>query len=221
VHGCAGMADPMLAAVSTALICDALDELDLTAQVMDEGLRPLLPDAVVSGTAVTVAVEATDDVARPDSPYASEISAVEALQPGDISVYSVPAGNRAAVWGELFSHAARARGAVGAVVDGYVRDTRQVREMKYPVFCRGASPLDTRARARVCEIGGPVQVGGVRVESGDFIVADSDGVVVVPASALPEVQQLVLHRVRNESGARHELRNGRSLDAVWEKWRAL
>jgi 4-hydroxy-4-methyl-2-oxoglutarate aldolase len=215
------MAEPTVAALSTALICDALDELDLPAQVMDEGLRPLNPDTVVSGTAFTVAVETTDEVPRPDSPYASEISAVEALQPGSISVYSVPAGNRAAVWGELFSHAARARGGVGAIVDGYVRDTRQVREMKYPVFCRGASPLDTRARARVCEIGGPVLAGGVRVETGDFVVADSDGVVVVPASALSDVRQLVIRRVRDENGARHELRNGRSLDAVWEKWRAL
>ncbi len=215
------MAEPMLPVVSTALICDALDELELPAQVMDEGLRPLTMDSVVSGTVLTVAVETTDDVASPDFPYESEISAVEALRPGSISVYSVPAGNRAAVWGELFSHAALARGAVGAVVDGYVRDTRQLREMKYPVFCRGASPLDTRARARVCEIGGPVQAGGVRVETGDFVVADSDGVVVVPASALPDVQRLVLRRVRDENGARRELRNGRSLDAVWEKWRAL
>jgi len=215
------MAEAMVPGLSSALVCDALDELGLTAQVMDESLRPLTAETVVTGRALTVAVETTTEVSCPDFPYQSEILAVEALQPGSIPVYSVPAGNRAAVWGELFSHAARARGAVGAIVDGYVRDTRQLREMKYPVFCRGASPLDTRARARVCDVGAPVQAGGVRVQTGDFVVADSDGVAVVPATAMADVQRLVQRRVHDENGARHELRGGRSLDAVWEKWRAL
>ncbi len=215
------MAEAMVPCLSTALVCDAMDELGLTGQVMDESLRPLALETVVSGTALTVEVESTSVVSSPEFPYQSEILAVEALQPGNISVYSVPAGNRAAVWGELFSHAARARGAAGAIIDGFVRDTRQVREMKYPVFCRGASPLDTRARARVREIGAPVQVGGVRVETGDLVVADSDGVAVVPAAALADVHRLVARRVHGENGARHEIRNGQPLDAVWDKWRVL
>ncbi|MBM7786188.1 RraA family protein [Tenggerimyces flavus] len=207
--------------LSSALICDALDELGLPVQLMDDAIRPLALDTVICGPVLTVEVQSSSEVTAPDVPYANEILAVDALQPGSVSVYAVPADNRAAVWGELFSHAALARGAAGAIVDGYVRDTRQLREMKYPVFCRGASPLDTRARARVREIGSPVQAGGVQVHTGDFVVADSDGVVVVPASAMADVRQLVLHRVRRESGARHELRNGRSLDAVWDKWRVL
>jgi regulator of RNase E activity RraA len=215
------MTDVIPAPLSSALVCDALDELGLTGRVMDPGLRPVATDTVVSGRAFTVAVETTSSVASPESPYRSEIEAVEALQPGDVSVYAVPAGNRAAVWSELFSHAARARGGTGAIVDGYVRDTRAIRAMNYPVFCRGASPLDTRARARVCEFATPIVAGGVRVEPGDFVLADSDGIVVVPAAALADVQRLVQRRVQDENGARHELRRGHSLDAVWEKWRAL
>lgn len=215
------METPMIPDLSAALICDALDELGVTVQVMDDSIRPLAPETVLSGKVRTVTVETTTQHPSPDSPYQSEILAVDALQPGDVSVYAVAPGNRAAVWGELFSHAALARGAAGAIVDGFVRDTRQLREMKYPVFCRGASPLDTRARARVSQIGAPVMAGGVRVETGDFVVADSDGVVVVPAAALADVQRLVLRKVHNENGARHALRGGQSLDAVWDKWRTL
>jgi 4-hydroxy-4-methyl-2-oxoglutarate aldolase len=138
---------------SSAMASDALDELGLRDQVMAPGLLPLTPGTVLSGPVLTVLVEATATVRDPDDPYRSEIDAVDRLRPGHVPLYSAPDGNRAAVWGELFSRAALAKGAVGAVVDGYVRDCRLVRAAGFPVFARGASPLDTRARARVCAVG--------------------------------------------------------------------
>lgn len=204
-----------------ALVSDALDELGFRDQVMDVCVQPLRDDAVLAGVAFPIQIEDTDEVLSPDSPYDSEIEAIQALPPGSVTVYSVPAGNRAAVHGELFAYAAQSRGAVGAVVDGFIRDTRQLRAMEYPVFSRGSSPLDTRARARVSAFGGPVVAGGVRVNPGDFVVADSDGVVVVPADALADVRRLIGRRARDEDGARADLRAGVGMQAVWDKWQVF
>jgi 4-hydroxy-4-methyl-2-oxoglutarate aldolase len=213
--------EPLTAGTYSALISDALDELGLREQVMDPALRPLSVDTVLAGVAMPAVIETTDEVVTPDSPYESEIRAVQRLEPGWVSVYGVAPGTRAAVWGELFSYAALARGAVGAVIDGYVRDTRQLRAMGYPVFSRGASPLDTRARARVSDVGVPAAVGGVIVHPGDFIIADSDGVVVVPSAALEHVRAFVVRRRQDEGGARRDLRAGLAMDAVWEKWQVF
>lgn len=213
--------EPLTAGTYSALISDALDELGLRGQVMDPALRPLSVDTVLAGVAMPAVIETTDEVVTPDSPYESEIRAVQRLEPGWVSVYGVAPGTRAAVWGELFSYAALTRGAVGAVIDGYVRDTRQLRAMGYPVFSRGASPLDTRARARVSDVGVPAAVGGVIVHPGDFIIADSDGVVVVPSAALEHVRAFVVRRRQDEGGARRDLRAGLAMDAVWEKWQVF
>jgi regulator of RNase E activity RraA len=206
---------------SAALASDALDDLRVTGRVMEPGPRPLWPDAVLAGPVLTIEVETTASVLDLDNPYRSEIEAVGSLRPGQVPLYAGPEGSRAALWGELFSRAARARGATGAIVDGFVRDARLVRALGFPVFARGTSPLDTRARARVRSVGTPLVVGGVHVESGDFVVADEDGVVVIPADALGDVTRLVAERHRSEAGARGDLGTGQSLSAVWDRWRAL
>lgn len=213
--------EPMVAGLHSALVSDALDELGLREQVMDSSIAPITADTVIAGTAFPAILESTDEVLTPHSPYESEIRAVQALGPGQVSVYGAPEGNRAAVWGELFSYAAMARGAVGAIVDGYIRDTRQLREMGYPVFSRGASPLDTRYRARVQAHGVPVTVGGVLVHPGDFVVGDSDGVVVVPQGVLSQVREHITQRIRDEGGAKQDLRSGSGMDEVWKKWQVF
>jgi regulator of RNase E activity RraA len=200
---------------------DALDELGLRDRVLAPGVLPLTPGTVLFGPVLTIEVATTTTVRDPDDPYRSEIAAVESLRPGHVAMYAAAADNRAAIWGELFSHAALARNAVGAIVDGYVRDTCQIRALGFPVFARGASPLDTRARAHVCRVGEPLDLGGVSVRSGDFVVADDDGVVVIPASNVSDATRLVERRHRDEGRAREDLSSGSSLGAVWERWRTL
>ena len=212
---------PLRAGTYVALVSDALDDLGLRDQVMSFEIQPLRPDAVLAGVAFPIAVETTDEILNPESPYDSEMRAIQAIEPGSVTIYSVPAGNRAAVCGELFGYAAQARGAVGAVVDGFVRDTRQLRAMGYPVFSRGGSPLDTRARARVRDFSVPIVAGGVEVNPGDFVVADSDGIVVLPAAALGDVRDLIERRERDEDGARVDLRAGLGMQAVWDKWQVF
>jgi nucleoid DNA-binding protein len=92
-----------------------------------------------------------------------------------------------APWGELLSTAARARGAEGCVTDGLVRDVARIRAMRFPVFHGGIGPLDTKGRAEMQEKDVPIEIAGVRVSPGDWVMGDVDGVVFVPADKAPAV----------------------------------
>jgi regulator of RNase E activity RraA len=177
-----------------------------------------LGDTPIAGRAFPITVAAADEI--PNEPYVGEIAAIETISPGEVLVYGGET-TRPALFGELFAHAARFRGAVGAVVDGYIRDTRQLIELGFPVFSRGASPLDTRGRAEVVGWGESTVCGGVEVEPRDIVVADSDGVVIVPAALGAEVCEMISSRRRDERGAREDLRSGVGIQDVWDRWRVL
>jgi regulator of RNase E activity RraA len=202
--------------LTSALAADALDRLGLRNQATDPAIRPLRPGHRLAGRALPVSVVASE--AMPNEPYVGEMRAIELLQAGDVPVYVTPPDVRAAVWGELFSLAARGRGAVGAVVDGPMRDADAVALLGFPVFCRSFSPLDTMGRAVVSDIGSDVICGGVRVRRGDYLVADEDGVVVVPAELADEVVAHVEKKLRGEHGARDDLLAGKSVRDVWDTW---
>ena len=124
-------------------------------------------------------------------------------------------------WGELLTTASKARGAVGCVTDGLVRDVRQIRGMRFPVFHGGIGPLDTKGRARMVEIDTPVECAGVKVCSGDLIFGDIDGVVVIPQEAISDVITRAQRKVRGENATRAELAQGRLLREVYEKYGVL
>jgi regulator of RNase E activity RraA len=202
-----------LLASSSAIVADALDALGLRDQVVDPRVQPVFHGARVVGRAFPVLV--VDDDRTPDEPYAGEMDALAAMMPGDVGVYSVSGDNRAAAWGELFSCGAIGRGAVGAIVDGCIRDARQIEELGFPVFAAGRSPLDTLARARVAAHGVPVTFGGQRVERGDIVVADADGIVIVPQAMADEVAAFVASKHVLERAARDDLIAGASIRDVW------
>ena len=104
------------------------------------------------------------------------MAAVDALGPDDVMVVSTCDWS---FWGELLSTAARYRGCRGVVIDGYTRDTRAIKAMGFPVFCRGIHPADSLGRLDVTAHDVPIVCGGVAVETNDLILADDDGVVVV------------------------------------------
>jgi 4-hydroxy-4-methyl-2-oxoglutarate aldolase len=210
-----------LAEATTALVADALDQLGLREQALDPAIRPVYAGARLVGRAVPIVVAALDEPAEPADPYANQIHAVESLGPGTVPVFACDPRSRAAAWGELFSCAARGRGALGAIMDGYVRDALQIAELAFPTFARGWSPLDTQGRAEVVEFGVEAVCGGVRIAPGDFVLADEDGVVAVPASALDDVLGYSGGKIRSEQSARAELLAGVSIRAVWEKYGTL
>jgi regulator of RNase E activity RraA len=209
----------LLEAAYTAVVSDVLDRLGFREQAMDPEVVPMYPGATVAGRAMPVRVETTQ--VEHDNPYEGDMRMTEALQPGDVPVIIAPTENRSALWGELISCAARGKGARGAIVSGYVRDNRKVAGLLFPVFARGRSPLDTMGRAEVAEIGVEVVCAGVRVTPGDYVIADEDGVVIIPERAIEDVLAAVRSKANKEGDARTDLLGGESLRAVWKKYGVL
>ena len=197
-----------------AVVADCLDKVGVRRNVMDPRIRPLYPEARLAGFASTVhAVQVTEPPANPDDYYRGELQAVDALEPDDVMIVSTVQGS---YWGELLATASRYRGARGIVVDGYTRDTLQLIEMQFPTFAAGISCHDSLGRIDVEAVGVPVECGGVRVEPGDLILADFDGVVVVPSATADEVVTLAEGKVSGENLVRSKLAEGMP---VWDAFR--
>ena len=211
-----GHAEEDLRLLTVALAADALDSLGHRTQVVDATVAPIDGGFRLVGWARAIRVVATS--VMPDAPYVGEMAAIAALAPGDVPVYEVQEQVSAALFGELFSLAAAAQGAVGAVLDGPVRDLRQLRELGFPVFAAGVSPYDTKGRAEVIAHDVPVVCGGVPVCTGDLVVGDDDGVVIVPSGLVADVLAEVVAKVRGEDGAKADLLRGAKVHEVWDKW---
>ena len=136
--------------LSAAVLSDVMDVLGLMNQAMRPFVRPLDENLVLAGRARTGLYMLAYEVREGENPYEVEIALVDDLKPGDVPVLACGGPTqKIAPWGELLSTAAQARGAAGCITDGLVRDVRQIREMRFPVFHGGIGPLDTKGRARM------------------------------------------------------------------------
>ena len=205
--------------LTSPILSDSLDAVGLRAQVLARGLTALEPGSRVVGRAHTVQF-APAEFAGPD-PYARAMEFIDGLATGSVAIIATGPDDRTAYWGELFSAAALGRGAVGAVCDGPVRDSLKVRALGFPVFSAGLRPIDFRARMQVVAIGQPVRCAGVVVAEGDLVLADADGIVVVPAAAEPDVLARALARASAERSVLSDLLAGARLREVWERWGIL
>lgn len=202
-----------------AVLSDALDQAGYRQQAMRADIRPVYADAVVVGRARTI--QSVDVYAAHENAYDKEIAAVDALTPGEVVVASTQRSSRTCLWGELLSTASVARGATGAVIDGYTRDVRQIRQMGFPVFATGMYPVDSAGRSVVIDFDCPVSCGDVVVHPGDIVFGDVDGVVVIPTQAAPDVIRRALDKVEGENITRDELRKGATLREVYAKYGVL
>jgi 4-hydroxy-4-methyl-2-oxoglutarate aldolase len=206
-----------------AAICDMLDDLGYRNQAMHQRLRPLLPDmrnCGFVGRARTVRWMETDYIVEED-PYGLEIDLIDDLKPGDVVVHSTDHSGTNAPWGELMSTIAKRNGAAGCVCDSQIRDTVKIIDMGFPIYYTGIRPLDSKGRARVMAIDVPIRCGDVLVNPGDLVVADYDGVVVIPQAVETDVFVLAQEKVTKEDATRSELLAGRSLREVYEKYGVL
>ena len=203
----------------TAVISDALDDMGHRQQAMAEHLRPVGADATFAGWARTIACVDTYHVG--DDPYGTEIAAIDSILPGEVVVVSTAGSRRNAPWGELLSTAAMARGARGAVVDGLVRDIRRIRDMRFPLFAAGMKPVDSKGRGHVIDWNVPVECASVLVSPRDLVVADLDGIIVIPSALVQETIARATDKVSRENHSRDELRNGAYLRHVYEKYGVL
>jgi regulator of RNase E activity RraA len=211
-----GWAD-RLAGLYTPVVADVLDRLGYREQSMRADIRPLFPGARAAGVARTVRIIPAPEVA-PAEPYKGEMAAVDDLRPGDVMVVSEC---DASFWGELLSTAARYRGCLGVVIDGYTRDTRAIAAMGFPVFCRGIHPADSLGRIDVAGHDVPIHCGGVHVRPGDLILADEDGIVAIPQGVAEQAIALAEEKVRGENLVRQALAGGMSVTEAFRRYGVL
>ena len=203
----------------SAVVCDALDGLGYTHQSPRVQLTPMTCDIVLVGRCKTTswAEMAHED---PDT-YELELKAVDSCQPDDVLIAAAAGSTRSGIWGELLSTAASNSGCVGAIVDGCVRDIRKMTEMQFPVFARGRNIYDSMNRQRVIDVDVNVEIDGVRFCPGDLVIADIDGVVVVPQAVETEAIRGAWDKVSAENVTRDAIKAGMKATDAYEKYGVL
>jgi regulator of RNase E activity RraA len=193
------------ASLFTAVIGDIMDKMGLVNQFLPPEIRPLRDDMAAIGRAMPVLGHDVDH--WPEKPFGVMLEALDDLKPGE--VYVVSGGSTPyAMWGELMATRAMKLGAAGAVMTGYSRDTPGILRLGFPTFSIGRYAQDQGPRGEVVDFRQPVKIGNVRIEPGDIIFGDIDGVVAVPRSAEQEVFRRALEKVEKENLVRTAIENG-------------
>jgi regulator of RNase E activity RraA len=203
----------------SGVLADVLDALGWRTSALPAEVRPLNPGWKLFGRAATLDTVAA--LVQPARPYAVELECIDALQPGDVLVATTGGNRTCSLWGELLSTAARAHGAVGAVLDGMTRDTSKILEMNFPVFATGFHPFDSKGRLEAICHGRPIRVGDCLVKPGDWVFGDVDGVVVIPAELAEQAIPRALEKASGENRVREELARGRSVQEVFNEYGIL
>lgn len=199
----------------SAVVADVLDSLGYRNQCLGPSIVALTPSRTVCGQAFTALAEPVDHV--PAKPYELEMAAIDHMQPGDVFVVDAGYDRNSAFWGELLSTACLAKGVRGIVMSGCTRDLWALEKMNFPVFGIGKTPADSKGRIDVTRLCEPIAIDGVTIETGDFILGDVDGVVVIPKDVSDEVIRLATEKMQGENTVRDELAAGVSVQEVFAK----
>jgi 4-hydroxy-4-methyl-2-oxoglutarate aldolase len=200
-----------LLALDTSELSDALDRLQIAGQV--PGVMPVLADAQLAGRAFTVRYGPAATPAGSVGDY------IDDLGPGTVVVLDNAGRTDVTVWGDLLTTVAVERGVAGTVIDGVCRDTRVIEDAAYPVFSRGRWMRTGKDRVQVEAYQVAVSVGGVRVEPGDYVRGDRDGVVCIPADTLEQVLTVAEEIREAEAEIRRLLSTGQSLREARDRTR--
>jgi regulator of RNase E activity RraA len=208
----------------TALVGDVLDQLGYLHQFVAPALKPLRSDMVVLGRAMPVLeADVCGEVAAHTNnpllkqPFGMMFEALDSLQPHEVYICS-GASPRYALWGGLMSTRALKLGAAGAVVDGYSRDTPEILRLNFPVFSLGSYAQDQGPRGKVIDYRVPIEFNGVRVNPGDIVFGDIDGVLIVPQEVAAEAFSGAIEKARGEKLVQQALEAGMSTVAAFQKF---
>jgi 3-hexulose-6-phosphate synthase/6-phospho-3-hexuloisomerase len=176
------------------------------------GLVPVTPGVHMVGRALTVRAYPGD--------WAKPVEAIDAAEEGDVIVIDA-GGVPPALWGELATHSAVQRKLAGVVIHGAIRDTPEIKKLRFPAFARHVTARAGEPKG-FGEIGVPVEIDGIRVEPGDWVVGDDDGVIVIPQRHAVEIANRAMDRLEFENRLRREIQQGSTLGKVadlykWEK----
>ena len=216
----------------TPVVGDILDQMGYRHQFLPANIRPLIsqvPAACflkdgnpgnrmkVAGYACTVLEN--DIFGEPEKPFGYMTEALDQLRPNEI--YIATGAHNSALWGELLTASAKARGAVGAVLDGYTRDTPMVLEQDFPVFCTGTWAQDSSVRTYVFKYRCDIEIGQVTVHDGDIVFGDVDGVLIIPREIMNEVIEKALDKASKEKTMRRAVEGGMPVTEAFAKFGVL
>lgn len=207
-----------LSRLTSALVCDILDSLGYRNAFVGPGVLAIEAGTVLAGHALPLQAVAAAEAST--EPYRHLFAAYDEITPGTV-VLIASADGRSGLWGELLSLAARARGAVGIVTDGLVRDVDQMQAMGFPVFARGATPLDSAGRQEIVGVSDTIVCGEATIHRGDFILGDSMGVVVIPRAVIEELLELAEKKAMIEATVGVELERGDDPADVFARYHTL
>lgn len=202
----------------TPVVGDILDGIGYCHQFLPQPIQPAKTEMKLVGRAMPVLMI---DVYGPQKkPFGLLTEALDQLEEGEI--YLASGGEmRCAYWGELLTATARTRGAVGAVINGFHRDTPQMLAQNFPVFSRGRYAQDSSVRTQVTNFRCDIEVGGVLVRPGDLIFGDLDGVLVIPKELEDEVIGKALEKAKGEKVVRKAIEGGMSATEAFAKFGIL
>jgi regulator of RNase E activity RraA len=207
----------------TCVAGDVMDKMGLRHQFLPPQIRPLRPDMVLIGRSMPVlAVDVFDEKVDGtknklmERPFGLMLEALDDLKSSEVYV-NTGSSPRNALWGELMSIRARKLGAAGAVLNGYLRDTKAVLNLNFPAFGWGSYAQDSAPRYKVVDFRIAIEIGAVRIRPGDILFGDIDGVCVIPVEAANDVFVKALEKARAEKVVRKALEEGSSAVAAFEK----
>ena len=188
----------------TPVLGDILDQMGYSHQFLPAYIQPLKDDMKVVGRVCTVLEY--DVYEAQEKPFGYLTEALDQLKENE--VYVATGAHNSALWGELLTATAKARGAVGAVLDGYTRDTPQVLSQDFPVFAKARWAQDSSIRTYVASFRCPIEIGGVVIHDQDVIFGDIDGAIAIPAAEAYTVLLKAEGILKREVGIRDMVNSG-------------
>ena len=216
--------DAMKKMLFSAVIGDVMDQLGYLRQFLPPQIQPLRDDMVIAGRAMPVLEADTFEALSSNGvntvmqkPFGLMLEALDDLRTNEVYVCSGSSPTYA-LWGELMSTRAMKLGAVGAVVNGYSRDTRGILKLGFPTFSYGSYAQDQAPRGKVIDFRIPIEMNGVLVRPGDIVFGDMDGVCIIPHEAEKEVVMGAIEKANGEKLVQNAINEGMGACEAYNKF---
>ena len=208
----------------TALVGDVLDKLGYLHQFFSPSIKPVRSDMVVIGRAMPVleadvfseSLQETNNQLM-KKPFGMMFEALDSMKENEVYICS-GSSPRYALWGGLMSTRAIKLKAAGAVVDGFSRDTNEIESLNFPTFSMGTYAQDQGPRGKVIDYRIPIEFNGIRVNPGDIVYGDRDGVLIIPQEVEKEAFEGAIEKARGEQHVKMALENGMSTVEAFKKF---